>query len=165
MNVQRAKPGPGQESVWEYPRPPVIQPDHRPIEIVFGGETIARTRRALRTLETGHAPVYYIPLDDVRPGVLIPGDRVSYCDFKGEACYWHVTVGGQRAVEAAWTYAAPRAGYEALAGHVAFYPSPMDRCIVDGETVTPQPGAFRGGWVTSDIVGPFIDEPNAQGIG
>lgn len=164
MNARRVKPGPGQESVWEYPRPPLVVADHRLVEVVFGGVTIARTTRALRVLETGHAPFYYIPVDDVRPGALVRGDRVSYCDFKGEARYYHVVAGDRRAPEAAWMYATPRSGYEALAGHVAFYAAPMDRCLVDGEIVTPQPGTFRGGWVTADVVGPFIGQPGALGI-
>lgn len=163
MRAGRVRPGPGQESVWEYPRPPVVLPETRVIEVAFGGLVIARTERALRVLETGHAPVYYIPLEDVQPGVLAPGDRVSYCDFKGEARYHHVVAEGHRAVEAAWVYARPRRGYEALAGHVAFYAAPMDRCVVGGEVATPQPGTFRGGWVTSDVVGPFIGQPGALG--
>ncbi|MBN2247653.1 MAG: DUF427 domain-containing protein [Coriobacteriia bacterium] len=159
MNARRMRPGPGQESVWEYPRPPIVLPDGRLVEVVFGGRTIAHTTRALRVLETGHAPVFYIPVEDVAAESLVPGDRTSYCDFKGEARYFHVVAGERHALEAAWAYAAPRPGYEALSGHFAFYPAPMDRCLVDGEVVTPQPGAFRGGWVTSDIVGPFLGEP------
>lgn len=165
MQARRARPGPGQESVWEYPRPPLLQPARRLIEVAFGGKTIARTQRALRILETGHAPVYYLPIEDVEPDALELADRVSYCDFKGEARYYHVVGDERRAQEAAWMYAAPKPGYEALAGHVAFYPAPMDRCRVDDAIVTPQPGTFRSGWVTPDIVGPFIGEPGALGFG
>jgi len=161
MRARRVRPGPGQESVWEYPRPPVVTPETRTIEVVFGGLTIALTTRALRVLETGHAPVYYIPLEDVQPGALASGDRLTYCDFKGEARYQHVIVGERCATEAAWSYATPRPGYESLAGHVAFYAEPMDRCLVGGEIATPQPGTFRSGWVTADVVGPFIGEPGA----
>ncbi|MDY0340470.1 MAG: DUF427 domain-containing protein [Coriobacteriia bacterium] len=161
MHVHRVKPRPGQESVWEYPRPPLVQNEDRVIEIVFCGSTIVRTNRALRVLETGHAPVYYIPMEDVRAGTLIPADRVSYCEFKGEARYYHVVADDRRAQEAAWMYAKPRLGYEALVGHVAFYPTPMDRCLVGGEIGRPQSGIFRGGWVTPDVVGPFIGDPGA----
>lgn len=163
MQLQRVKPGPGQESVWEYPRPPVVQPEPREVEVILAGSTIARTKNALRVLETGNAPVYYVPSEDVLTGALLPADRVSYCDFKGEACYYHVISGDQRVAEAAWTYSAPRPGYEMLADHIAFYPAAMDRCVVGGEVATPQPGAFRGGWVTSDVVGPFIGEPGVLG--
>lgn len=159
MQVRRVKPGPGQESVWEYPRPPLVQDEKRIVEVRFGGSTVARTNRALRVLETGHAPVYYIPIDDIRAGVLVPADRVSYCDFKGEACYYHVVADERRAPEAAWTYPNPATSYEALAGCVAFYPTPMDSCLVGGEVVRPQSGTYRGGWVTSDVVGPFIGDP------
>ena len=164
MHARRARPGPGQESVWEYPRPPLVQPTDKTIEITFDGRVIARTNRALRVVETGHAPVYYVPLSDVQPGVLVAGDRVSYCDFKGEARYYHVVSARHRAPEAAWSYASPKPGYESLAGYVAFYPASMDSCLLDGEQAIPQPGRFHGGWVTADVVGPFIGEPGALGF-
>ncbi|AFY75825.1 hypothetical protein Ple7327_0364 [Pleurocapsa sp. PCC 7327] len=66
-----------------------------------------------------------------------------------------VVVGDKQAVNAAWYYPNPTPAFASLKGYVAFYPSPMDACYVDGEQVTPQPGDFYGGWITSDIVGPF----------
>ena len=163
MRIQKVEPGPGQESVWEYPRPPLVQSTDRHIEVILGGETIADTRRAVRLLETSHPPVYYIPLDDVRPGVLQPSGRASYCEFKGEACYYRVSCGAAVRDDAAWAYATPAAGYEELAGRVAFYPAKMDECRVDGEVVLAQPGDYYGGWITSDVVGPFKGEPGTSG--
>lgn len=163
MNMPPVRPGPGQESVWDYPRPPLVQPNVRHIEIVFGDELIVDTRRGLRVLETSHPPVYYVPIEDVRPGVLERGVRSTYCEFKGEARYLTVTSGSAVAEDAAWTYDAPTAGYRELTGHVAFYPDAMDECRVDGEIVRPQPGNFYGGWITSDVVGPFKGEPGTNG--
>ena len=163
MHIEREKPGPGQESVWDYPRPPLVEPTTRRIEVIFGGETIADTTRALRVLETSHPPVYYIPLADVAEGVLTSTGRASYCEFKGEACYFSVSVGGRTAEDAAWIYERPAPGFESLSGHVAFYPRAMDECRVDGEVVRPQNGHFYGGWITSDVVGPFKGEPDTKG--
>jgi len=162
MPVTREKPGPGQESVWDYPRPPLVERTEKHIEVVFGGKTIADTTRALRVLETSHPPVYYIPFEDVAEGVLLSSGRASYCEFKGEACYFDVSAGGRTAEDASWTYERPSPGFETLRGHVAFYPRPMDECRVDGEVARPQPGEFYGGWITSDIVGPFKGEPQSQ---
>ena len=163
MHVQRVRPGTGQESVWDYPRPPLVQPTTRHLEVVFGGQTIAETRRGLRVLETSHAPVYYFPLDDVAPGVLEPGARSTFCEFKGEARYYSVISGEHRAADAAWGYTVPAPGYERLAGHVAFHPALMDECRVDGEVATPQPGRYYGGWITRDVVGPFKGEAGTDG--
>jgi len=160
--IPREKPGPGQESAWDYPRPPVVQPTSRHIEVVFAGSVIADTRRALRVLETSHAPVYYIPADDIRTDVLEPSSRASYCEFKGEARYYRVRIGDRVAEDGAWTCGAPSRGYEQLLGHFAFFPQLMDQCRVDGEVVAPQPGQFYGGWVTSDVVGPFKGDPGVR---
>lgn len=163
MNVVRIKPGPDQESVWDYPRPPLVQPTPKHIEVVFGGDVIAETTHALRVLETSHPPVYYIPLEDVTVGSLVPSGRSTYCEFKGEARYYDVCAGGVRAPAAAWTYADPSPGYRDLTGRIAFAPGDMDECRVDGEVVRPQPGSFYGGWITSDIVGPYKGEPGTNG--
>jgi uncharacterized protein (DUF427 family) len=161
--VRRIPPGPGQESVWDYPRPPRVEPTSRRVRVVFGGVTIADTRRALRVLETSHPPTYYIPPDDIRMEYLTPTGRRSFCEFKGSASYYTVQVGEKRADHAAWAYARPSPGYEAIAGYVAFYPSRMDACYVDDEQVVAQEGDFYGGWITSDIVGPFKGGPGTWG--
>lgn len=162
MRIEREHPGRDPESVWDYPRPPVIQATDRRTEVIFGGVTIADSTRALRVLERSHPPVYYIPLDDVRPDVLAPSGRATYCEYKGEACYYSVSADGRTAEDAAWIYETPGPGYEDLAGHVAFYPAKMDECRLDGELVQPQPGEYYGGWITSDVVGPFKGEPGTR---
>ena len=156
-------PEPGQESVWDYPRPPRMERTERRIEVVFSGEIIADTRRALRILETSHPPTYYLPPDDVKMDLLVPVQRTSFCEWKGHAVYWTVRVGEQEAVDAAWGYPDPAPPFAELAHHVAFYCAAMDACTVDGETARPQPGGFYGGWITDHVVGPFKGEPGSWG--
>jgi uncharacterized protein (DUF427 family) len=145
------------ESVRDYPRPPRVEASPRRVRVVLGGATIVDSTRAQRVLETSHPPVYYVPREDVRPGVLAPAaeGRRTFCEWKGHADYLDVTGGGRRAPRGAWTYPDPAPGFEALRDHVAFYAGPMDACYVDDEQVEPQPGGFYGGWITTDIVGPF----------
>lgn len=163
MRPTPIKPGPGQESVWDYPRPPRLEQTSKRIEIVFNGQTIADSRAAYRVLETSHPPVYYIPPADIVMACLIPVNGGSWCEWKGQASYYTVEVEGRRAERVAWTYHRPTAAFTPLKDHIAFYAAPMDACYVDGERVKPQPGNFYGGWVTSDIVGPFKGEPGTMG--
>ena len=149
------KPGPGQESVWDYPRPPRLEPTAKLVVVRFGGVVLAETRNAQRLLETSHPPTYYLPPQDVRMEYLRPTGRRTHCEFKGSAVYYDVEVGGRRAPAAAWSYPDPVRTYAALEDHLAFYPSAMEACFVDGEEVVAQQGDFYGGWITSDIVGPF----------
>ena len=161
--VRREAPGPGQESVWDYPRPPRIEASAEHVVVEFGGVTVADTTRALRVLETSHPPVYYLPREDFAEGTLEPAPGTSYCEFKGTARYLTVIGGDRRAERAAWHYPEPSRGFGALAGHVAVYPAAMDRCTVDGEVVRPQEGGFYGGWITSRVVGPFKGAPGTSG--
>ena len=135
------------------------------VTVELGGIVVADTKRALRVLETSHPPVYYVPFDDVLPGVLeaAGSGRRTFCEFKGVAVYWTAVAGGQRSPEAAWSYPEPRRRYEVLRGHVAFYPERVGACYVDGERVEPQPGSFYGGWVTSRIRGPLKGAPGTAG--
>lgn len=160
---RRIAPGPGQESVWDYPRPPRLERTSRHLVIVFGGVTIAETRRAHRVLETSHAPGYYFPPADIVDGAVVRSAGSSFCEWKGEAEYYDVHGGGKVAVGAAWYYPSPTPAFAAIAGHVAFYPAPMDACFVDGERVEAQEGGFYGGWVTPDIVGPIKGGPGTNG--
>lgn len=153
---------PGQESVWSYPRPAVAQPTDAHVEIILGGVVVANTRRAVRTLETSHPPSFYLPLADIAPGTLLPVEGSSFCEWKGHARYFDVIAGGQRRERAAWSYPAPTEGFAVLRDHVAFYAAAMDACLVDGERVTPQPGGFYGGWITSAVAGPFKGVPGSR---
>ncbi len=151
----RTSAGPGQESVWDYPRPPRIEDSQKHIQVIFNGVTIAETRRAMRVLETSHPPVYYIPPEDVQLEYFTPTPRSTFCEYKGTAAYYTIRVGERTEMNAAWFYPRPSAPYAALANYVAVYPVRMDACYVDGEQIQPQPGDFYGGWITKDIVGPF----------
>lgn len=157
------RPGPGQESVWDYPRPPRLERTSRRIRVVFGGVTIVDTTEAWRVLETSHPPGYYVPPSAVAAGALVPTGRRSVCEWKGEARYFTVRVGSHEAPDAAWAYPDPVPAFASLAGYVAFYPGAMDACFVDDERVTPQPGGFYGGWITGDVVGPFKGSPGTWG--
>lgn len=159
----RIQPGPGQESVWDYPRPPRVEESGQHIQVVFNGVVIADTRRAKRVLETSHPPVYYIPPEDIRMEYLEPTRHTSWCEWKGKATYYTIAVGNKVAADAAWSYAQPAAGFESIKNHIAFYPGRMEACYVDGEQVQPQPGDFYGGWITANIVGPFKGEPGSWG--
>ncbi len=163
MKSRRIEPGPGQESVWDYPRPPRLEPSTRLIQVVFNGQVIAETRRALRVLETSHPPVYYVPPEDIQTRFLQRSSRSSYCEWKGRAQYHSLEVGDSRSPDAAWSYPEPTAAFAAIREHLAFYPSRVDECRVDGEVVRAQPGDFYGGWITADVVGPFKGDPGTMG--
>lgn len=156
-------PAPGQESVWDYPRPPRVEAVTERVTIRLGGELIADTRNAVRVLETSHPPVYYVPIADFVTGALTTSSGTSFCEFKGVAGYFDVRGGDTVRDGAAWNYPDPTPGFEALIDRVAVYAGQMDECAVGGEVVTAQPGGFYGGWVTSSVVGPFKGVPGSQG--
>lgn len=160
---ERIPPEPGQESVWDYPRPPRVEEATQRVRVVLGGVTVADSARALRVLETSHPPTYYIPMEDVRGEHLVPTRHRTVCEFKGVAHYYDVVAADRREPGAAWHYPAPAPGYERLRGHVAFYPGRMDACYVGEERVRAQEGDFYGGWITNDIVGPFKGGPETRG--
>lgn len=155
--------GPGQESVWAFPRPAIAEPTRAHIRIEHRGLVIAETRRAVRTLETSHPPSYYIPPGDILDGVLRRAAGSSFCEWKGSAVYWDVVAGDMVLPRVGWSYPSPTAPFAMLRDHVAFYAGPFDRCTVDGETVIPQPGGFYGGWITSRFAGPFKGVPGSMG--
>lgn len=156
-------PGPGQESVWQYPRPPRIESSRSRVVVRLGGRVIGDTTDSVRVLETSHPPVYYLPRAAFPEGTLVPAQGASFCEFKGAAKYLTVTTPDATAERAAWYYPTPSPGYEQLVDRVALYPGLMDSCEVDGETVLPQAGGFYGGWITSKVVGPFKGEPGTTG--
>ncbi|HEY9846208.1 MAG TPA: DUF427 domain-containing protein [Candidatus Caenarcaniphilales bacterium] len=155
MRPPKVELQPGQESVWDYPRPPRLEATSQHIQVVFNGEKIADTQRAFRILETSHPPVYYLPPEDIRLEFFTRTPRKTFCEFKGNATYWTIQVGDRSAPNAAWSYESPTGHYQELRGYLAFYPSQVDACYVDDEQVQAQPGDFYGGWITSKIVGPF----------
>lgn len=155
--------GPGEESVWKYPRPPALEPVEEEIRIVFNGQVIADTTSAWRVLETSHPPVYYIPRPDIEDSVLEAAGGGSWCEWKGQARYWTVRVGDRVAERAGWSYPDPTERFRDIQDHIAFYAGPMDECTVGGEVVEPQPGGFYGGWITSKVKGPFKGGPGTMG--
>lgn len=155
-------PGPGQESVWDYPRPPRPEPVDNRIRVEFAGAIIADSRRAIRVLETSSPPVYYIPPDDIAQAHLVASTRSALCEWKGMSQYWSVKVGDRLAENAGWSYRDPWEGFEQLRDYIAFNASKMDACFVDGQRVTPQPGSYYGGWITPNIVGPFKGLPGTE---
>lgn len=156
-------PGPGQESVWDYPRPPRVETCSALVEVELAGRVVASTHRAWRVLETSHPPTYYLPREAFVEGALRPAPGSSTCEWKGRAAYLDVVGPGTVASRAAWTYPEPSAGFEVIAGAVAVMPALVDRCAVDGEVVVPQPGGFYGGWITARVVGPFKGGPGTSG--
>lgn len=154
---------PGQESVWDYPRPPRLEAFAGSITVELGGRTIAETTHGWRVLETSHPPTYYLPPEAFSPGVLRDADGSSFCEWKGEASYFDLVTPERTASRAAWTYPLPTRGFEPIAGALAVMAAAVDRCTVDGETVRPQPGGFYGGWITSRVAGPFKGIPGSWG--
>ena len=150
------EPAPGQESVWDYPRPPVVSSCSKRVEVSNGGTRVARTRSSIRVLETASPPTFYLPPDDIDHEVLVPTAGSSVCEWKGEARY--LALANEPDSPIAWYYPRPRARFVRIRDYVAFYPGRI-ACFVDGERVEAQPGRFYGGWVTSDVVGPFKGEP------
>ncbi len=153
--MKRIEPKAGQESVWDYPRPPRLELTNKHLKIIFNGEVIAETGNAYRVLETSHPPVYYFPPEDVRMEFLTENENSSFCEWKGRASYYDLQVGEKFIKNAAWFYKNPTKSFAEIENHLAFYPSKMDACFVDDELVQSQEGDFYGGWITKDIVGPF----------
>ena len=161
--MQKIVAQPGQESAWNYPRPPRLEQSAKTIEIIFDGQTLAKSSRSWRVLETSHPPVYYVPLEDINGDLLKISAQTSFCEWKGVAHYYTVASGDVIARDAGWYYPDPTPEFAPIANYVAFYPLRMDACFVDGERVQAQPGDFYGGWITADIVGPFKGGAGSQG--
>lgn len=155
--------GPGQESVWDYPRPPIVEKVGERLRVEFAGEIIADSSRGFRVLETSHPPVYYIHRDDILDGILQIAKGTSYCEYKGTAVYWNLAHNGHYIERAAWSYPDPNSGYTPIRYHLAFYASMVDSCWVGDEQAQAQAGDFYGGWITSKVVGPFKGDPGTQG--
>ena len=156
------KPGPGQQSVWDFPRPPRVEAASKPVRVEFAGVEVARSQRALRVVETSSPPCYYLPREDVRVDLLEESVSTSFCEWKGIARYLSLRVGERRSVDAVWTYPDPDPGYEALRARLAFFPARVDACFVGDDRVRAQPGPYYGGWITPELVGPFKGEPGSE---
>ncbi|ORB72628.1 DUF427 domain-containing protein [Mycobacterium scrofulaceum] len=155
--------GPRRESVWDYPRPPRVEPFAGEITVELGGEVVASTDRSWRVLETSHPPAYYLPREAFAEGSLREAPGSSWCEWKGRATYYDLLGGGVVARKSAWSYLHPTPGFESIAGAVAVMAANVDRCTVDGEVVVSQSGGFYGGWITSWVTGPFKGGPGSTG--
>ena len=155
-------PAAGKESVWDYPRPPRIERVPQRLRVESGGIALADTTHGQRVLETAGPPVYYFPARDVRRDLLFAESATSPCEWKGEATYFGFAVADQPVHRCAWSYRDPDPTYSALQGWFAFHAGRVDACFVGAELVTPQPGDYYGGWITSAIVGPFKGEPGSE---
>jgi len=160
---QRIEPAPGQESVWDYPRPPALEATSNLLRVEFGGLTIAETTHAFRVLETSQPPAYYFPPDDVDLSHLVATSQRTFCEWKGQAHYFTVVAGDRESPDAVWSYGSPVERFAPITGYLAFYPQRVDACFVDGELVQANEGGFYGGWITSKIVGPFKGGPGSAG--
>ncbi len=163
MKPNPIPPQPGQESVWDYPRPPRLEDVDQSIRVIFNGIVLAETQSAKRVLETSHPPFYYIPPEDVKLEYLIQHSKKTFCEWKGWACYYDVSVGDQSVTHAVWQYLNPTPRFIPIKGYYSFYAHLMDACYVNEEQVMPQAGDFYGGWITANIVGPFKGEPGTWG--
>ena len=158
MQPQRIEPGPGQESVWDYPRPPRLEPTSAHVCVTYDDAVIADSTNALRILETSQPPAFYIPRADVNMALLTPSIDQNFCEWKGQASYFDLADSSLQQV--AWTYDKPDERFAEIAGHLAFYAQKL-QCSVDGEAVDPNSGSFYGGWITSNVVGPFKGSPGS----
>jgi uncharacterized protein (DUF427 family) len=163
MKSKRITPKLGQESVWDYPRPPRVEETGKRIVVEINGVVVADSVRTKRVLETSHPPVYYIPREDIKMEFLRINSRTSFCEWKGKAVYFSADVKDKVVENIAWSYPDPNPAFNLIKYHLAFYASLADACYVDGEPATPQPGRFYGGWITSDVAGPFKGEPGSDG--
>ena len=161
--MKKIEPKIGQESVWDYPRPPKLERTNKHLKIEFNGEVIAETINAFRVVETSHPPVYYFPPEDVKMKFLTKATGSSFCEWKGKAEYYSLKVGEKTIENAAWFYPNPTDSFAEIKHYPAFYPSKMDACYIDNELVESQKGDFYGGWITKDIVGPFKGSAGTSG--
>lgn len=157
-DVIRIEPAEGQVSVWDFPRPPLVEDITHHIRVYYKGLLIADSTQTKRVLEKAHPPCYYIPMSDIQMHYLKPNNEISFCEYKGKASYFNVEIGEDVLQDIAWTYLKPTSKYTQLTGYIAFFAGKGCDCYVHDELASPQPSEFFGGWITSDIVGPFKGE-------
>ncbi|MEM7002214.1 MAG: DUF427 domain-containing protein [Pseudomonadota bacterium] len=151
-------PEPGQESVWDYPRPPRIESVDAVVRVFNGKQLIAQSERAKRVCETASAPTYYLPPADVETDLVEYGEMSSICEWKGVAQSLHVA----GVPDAGWRYIRMFEAFSELFEWPSFYPKKL-LCFVDNELVTHQDGGFYGGWVTKSLAGPIKGRPGTEG--
>jgi uncharacterized protein (DUF427 family) len=156
-------PRTGQEFVWDYPRPAAAERTQRRIRAVVAGVVLADSTRAIRVLETSHPPTYYLPPADARMDLLVPAAGSSVCEWKGHALYHDARIESKTIQRVAWSYPDPTPAFDALRDDLAFYLPALDAAYVDDERAQPQPGGFYGGWITSELAGPFKGVPGSSG--
>ncbi len=158
------RPEPGQESVWDFPRPPRVESVAARVRVMAFGRTVADSTRAIRVLETAGAPCYYLPPDDCAVELLVKTGGWTLCEWKGIA-YAYDLSSEHLLRAAAWSYPEPLtdlgAGYERIAGFFAFYASRVGACFVGNDQVRPQGGGFYGGWITPNLTGPIKGDPGS----
>jgi uncharacterized protein (DUF427 family) len=147
-------PGQGQESVWDYPRPPQLAPDPREIIVRLGERVIAKSVRSIRVLETASPPTFYIPPADLAMDLLRKVSGYSFCEWKGAASWWSLETEQGPIRHVGWSYENPSPAFTTIRDYLSFYPAKLE-CYVDGERVRPQAGGFYGGWITAEVIGPY----------
>jgi uncharacterized protein (DUF427 family) len=162
MSLDHQQPTQSSECVWDYPRPPIVVPSTSHVRVVHRGVVVAESSEVLRILETSQPPTYYIPRYDVRQDLLVPSRSASLCEWKGIATYWSLRIDGHVDLDVAWGYQHPMPDFRQITGYLAFYAQRVDSCWVDGEQVETNQGSFYGGWVTSNIEGPFKGAPGTD---
>ena len=166
--------------VRDFPRPPACIALNWPVRVELEGEIVAECERVVAVLETTHPPTYYLPPDAFKEGTLSPASASggSYCEWKGRAQYFDLSTTATSATTSAittatttttpvvrrqrvvWSYPNPIDDrFSPLAGWYALYPSQVSAVYLKGERVRPQQGGFYGGWITSDVEGPFKGDP------
>ena len=151
----------GHESVWDYPRPAVMENCRARLRVELDGIVVADTVDGFRVLETSHPPSYYLPPADCDDALFSAGSGSSFCEWKGHARYWTVRAGAAVIENGAWSYPSPSRSFVELQDHRAFYPH-LFACFVDDEQARAQAGGFYGGWITSTLAGPFKGEPGTH---
>ncbi|MEL6440070.1 MAG: DUF427 domain-containing protein [Cyanobacteria bacterium J06621_8] len=163
MKPKPIPPQPGQESVWDYPRPAILQDTDKLLKVICSGIVLAETKGGKRVLETSHPPTYYFPAEDIKLEHLIANSKQTVCEWKGICQYYDISIGDKYIKDASWRYFQPTANFELIQTYYGFVPSLMDACYVNDELATPQAGNFYTGWITADIVGPFKGGPGTWG--
>jgi uncharacterized protein (DUF427 family) len=103
-----------------------IEPNPARVTVSVDGQVIADSENALTLWEANYPPVQYLPISDVDATFLSETDHYTYCPYKGDCSYYSVTIGGERTVNAVWTYEVPYPSVAEIRGHVAFYPNRVE---------------------------------------